>query len=88
MELALKNVKESKMISEKNKKAILDFCSFCFAEGLSVERVEHYARILKKIAEIFRRDFEEATKADDYAEEVKWIRVVTPSRTGLYLNSC
>ena len=52
------------MISEKNKKAILDFCSFCFAEGLSVERVEHYARILKKIAEIFRRDFEEATKAD------------------------
>ena len=59
-----------------------------FCRGLSIEKVEQYALFLKKIAEIFRRDFEEATKADEYAEEVKWIRVVTPSRTGLYLNSC
>ena len=47
-----------------NRKAILDFCDYCFAEGLTVDRVEHYARILKKTAEILRKDFREATKED------------------------
>ena len=50
LELALKNVESSSM-SESNKKAILGFCDNCRAEGLSVERVEHFARILKKICE-------------------------------------
>jgi site-specific recombinase XerD len=64
LELALQNVKRSSAFSEKNKKAILSFCDRCFADKLSVERVEHYARILKKIAELFKKDFEDATKSD------------------------
>ena len=60
----MKNVRESKVTSEKNKKLILDFSEFCVTDGLSFERVEHYLRILKKIGEIFCKSFEEATKAD------------------------
>ncbi|MCD6241100.1 hypothetical protein J7K27_06255 [Candidatus Bathyarchaeota archaeon] len=49
LELALRNIKESSKISARNKGLILKFLDYCKAEGLSDMRVEHYARILKKI---------------------------------------
>ena len=54
--LTIEGVKSSSCISEKNKSAILDFCDYWFAEGLTVERVEHYVHILKRIAEVFRKN--------------------------------
>ena len=64
LELAVKAVKASPRISERNRKMILSFHDYCFAEGLTVERIEHLLRCLKKMAEIFRKDFEDATKGD------------------------
>jgi integrase/ribosomal protein L40E len=72
LELAIEGVKASPRISERNKKALLDFCNYCFAEGLTVDRVEHLLRCLKKTAEIFWKDFEEATK-DDIVDLVRRI---------------
>ena len=64
LELALRNVRESSKISARNKGLILRFLDYCKAEGLSDMRVEHYARILKKIGEIFPKSFDEASKED------------------------
>ena len=64
LELALRNIIESNRISAKNKELILKFLDYCKAEGLSDMRVEHYARILKKIGEVFPKSFDEATKED------------------------
>jgi len=64
LELALRNIIESNRISAKNKELILKFLDYCKAEGLSNMRVEHYARILKKIGEVFPKSFDEATKED------------------------
>ena len=64
LELALRNIKESNRISVRNKELILKFLDYCKAEGLSNMRVEHYARILKKIGEVFPKAFDEATKED------------------------
>ena len=55
---------ESSKISRANKKAIVDFHQECFAEGLSIARVERYVFILKQIAEILKKDFKRATKKD------------------------
>ena len=41
LELAVQSVRSSRLISERNKRLILEFCSYCFAEGLSVDRAEH-----------------------------------------------
>ena len=62
--MALRNIKESNRISVRNKELILKFLDYCKAEGLSNMRVEHYARILKKIGEVFPKAFDEATKED------------------------
>ena len=64
LELALRNIKESNRISVRNKELILKFLDYCKAEGLSNMRVEHYARLLKKIGEVFPKAFDEATKED------------------------
>ena len=64
LELAVQGVKSSRLISERNKRLILEFCSYCFAEGLSVDRAEHLVRCLKKIAEMLGKDFDEANKED------------------------
>jgi len=63
IELALNSIK-SGAFPQKNREAILDFCDYCFAEGLGVERVEHLARMLKKVAEDCKKEFEEVTKED------------------------
>jgi len=63
-DFAVSSVKDSPRISEANKKAILDFCNYCLAEGLTIVRVEHLLRCLKKMAEIFPKNFEEAAKED------------------------
>mgnify|MGYP005662830461 CR=1 FL=1 len=57
LELALRNIKEINRISARNKELILRFLDYCKAEGLSDMRVEHYARILKKIGEVFSKSF-------------------------------
>jgi hypothetical protein len=63
LELAINSVK-SMPASQNNKEAILSFCNYCSAEGLSIDRIEHYARILKKISELFAKDFIDAEKQD------------------------
>ena len=63
LELAINSVK-SMPTSQNNKEAILSFCNYCSAEGLSIDRIEHYARILKKISELFCKDFVYAEKQD------------------------
>ncbi|MFZ0965404.1 MAG: hypothetical protein WAN82_02110 [Candidatus Bathyarchaeia archaeon] len=63
LELAINSVK-SMPTSQNNKEAILSFCNYCSAEGLSIDRIEHYARILKKISELFAKDFIDAEKQD------------------------
>jgi len=65
LELAFDSVR-SGAFPEKNKTAILDFCSHCSREGLGIKRVEHYARTLKKIAELCKKEFENLTKEDVY----------------------
>jgi len=63
LELA-KNSIRACSASNKNKEAILSFSNYCFAEGLSVDRVEHYLRIFRKILEVFPKDFESANRKD------------------------
>lgn len=75
LKLATERIKKSESISEENRELILDFRDFCFAEDLSVERVEHYLHILNKIAERMKMngvDFSDASK-DDIVELVGWV---------------
>ena len=60
---SLRKLEKSKL-SKANKKAIFEFHQECFAEGLSVPRIERYVFILRQIAEILGKDFKKATKRD------------------------
>jgi len=51
LELVTERIRKSDAISDGDRRLILGFMDFCFAEGLSVERVEHYLHILNKLAE-------------------------------------
>ncbi len=51
-------------ISKENKNFILDFVNDCIAEGLSNARVDFYINRLVKIAELFKKNFDAATKSD------------------------
>jgi len=64
LKLALSSIRGSEEISDRNKEDILTFCEYCSAVGLSIERVDHYAWILKKIGELFNKDFRKAAKQD------------------------
>ena len=64
LDFAVKSVESSPRISKGNKRAILEFCNYCLAEGLTAVRIEHLIRCLKKMAETFPKDFEEASKED------------------------
>lgn len=63
LDWALKRVKKSE-ISERNKKAILDFKDFCTMEGMSLSRIERYMQILVIWARILDKDFDASTKED------------------------
>jgi site-specific recombinase XerD len=64
LQLAQDNVRNSPNISESNKRDILAFNDYCFAEGLGVDRVIHYTWILKRLAEEIGKDFRAAGKPD------------------------
>jgi hypothetical protein len=51
LELVTERIRKSDAISDEDRRLILGFMDFCFAEGLSVDRVEHYLHILNKLAE-------------------------------------
>jgi hypothetical protein len=65
LELAFDGVR-SGAFPEKNKTAILDFCSHCSREDLGIKRVEHHACTLKKIAEPCKKEFKNLAKEDVY----------------------
>ncbi|MDI6888794.1 MAG: site-specific integrase [Methanocellales archaeon] len=60
----VEKVRTTKAISEKNKKAILDFQDYCFAKGLEKPRILKYLRHLFKLAEWLGKDFEDADEKD------------------------
>lgn len=59
----IKRIKNSS-ISKANKKAILDFKTYCAVEGLSVSRAYFYVSKLYLIAQWLNKDFKSATKKD------------------------
>jgi integrase len=63
LKAALRKLKESD-ISEENKKTIIEFHNYCFAEGLTIPRVAKYVCTLRIISSLLRIDFKDATKAD------------------------
>ena len=63
-ELAIRILRRSKIISEKNKELIEKFCQECFAQGIKAGRVQKYAFTLRKIAEWLGKDFDKATEDD------------------------
>jgi len=69
--LAVRRVEKAN-ISEKNKKAILEFREFCSLTGLSLSRTERYMQILKSWALIFKEDFDKATKE----QVMDYVRVI------------
>jgi len=72
LELTIRNVKEASTCDE-NKRLILKFGDHCLAEGLSLPRVEHLLRLLKVLAEMLGKSFEEADK-DDIIQLFKRLR--------------
>ncbi len=75
LNLVLDRVKNSPAISDDNREQIIKFSDYCFAEGLSVERVEHYLHILYKITEKMMETnitFTEATK-EDIIKLIGWV---------------
>ena len=63
LELSLARLENSN-VCDSNKKLIFEFHRYCFAEGLSLARVERYVFLLKQIAEILKKEFESANKED------------------------
>ena len=59
-----KVIANSDKISRNNKKAILQFKDFCFAEGLSLARIIHYLYMLKSLVLRLKKDFADANRKD------------------------
>lgn len=64
LERTLENIKNSKEVSRKNKKLIIDFHDFCFSEGLSVSKIERYLYDLFRFAKSMEKDLNKTTKRD------------------------
>lgn len=64
LEKAIKRFKEDKLISTRNKKLIIDFLDFLYAENLSHSRIIKYLYILKQVSKIFNKDFDKISKKD------------------------
>jgi site-specific recombinase XerD len=56
----LKNI----AISENNRKAVVDFCQFCYTDGLRAKRVLKYLYSLPLMAQWLGKDFQDADRAD------------------------
>lgn len=69
----LKKFKECE-VSAKNKELILKFHEDCFAEGLSLARIDKYICTLKRLAILLGKDFDKADK-EDIKELVKTIQL-------------
>lgn len=64
---ATKRIENSKNITEKNRKLILDFLDYCKIQdgkGLSTARIARYAYTMLKLAKWMKKDFDAATKKD------------------------
>lgn len=75
LDLVTARIKKSTAITDASRRVILKFSDYCFAEGLTVERVEHYLHILNKIAErltVMGAEFEEMGK-EEMVELVGWL---------------
>ena len=64
IETALKNLKQNKEISERNKGLIIKFYEESAAQGISVSRLIRYVYILTKTAKLLKKDFDTVTKDD------------------------
>ena len=64
LENELKRLQEATDISEKNKKAILDFNNFCFSSGIGRSKNQRYVFDLKKLARYLNKDFEDCKRQD------------------------
>jgi len=63
LERMVVKLKESKA-TENNKKAILDFCDYARASGMSDARLCRYVDILGQEALVLKKDFMDTTKKD------------------------
>jgi len=59
LENELKRLQEATDISEKNKKAILDFNNFCFSSGIGRSKNQRYVFDLKKLARYLNKDLKD-----------------------------
>ncbi|VVB83624.1 Tyrosine recombinase XerA [uncultured archaeon] len=64
LERTLENIKNSKDISDNNKKTILKFHDSCFADGISVCKIERYLYDLARFSQMLNKDFENVEKDD------------------------
>lgn len=64
LELSLRRLENSTIVSTENKKTVLDFNKECFLEGLSISRVERYVFILRQMGEFLKKDFRDVNKDD------------------------
>jgi site-specific recombinase XerD len=63
LESTLRRIRESKVISKKNKEAMLRFKDYCLLE-ISVGRTVRYLECLVKLSQWMKVDFEDATLED------------------------
>ena len=64
LEQERRRIENSIDISKKNKKLIIEFRDECIAQGLGIARIYHYMQRLKRLAIIFKKDFDRATKGE------------------------
>lgn len=60
----LERIKESKEVSTKNKEIILNFHDSCFAEDLSVCKIEKYLYDLFNFTQMLNKDLSKTDKQD------------------------
>lgn len=81
-ERGLERIKENKKILKENKEIILKFKDYLLSENISISRITRYLCDLKKLDNMLKKPFPEATKEDlrtiiaqlnqtNYAEETK-----------------
>ena len=64
LEKTLSNINNSTEISDENKGVILKFHDNCFAEGLSISKIERYLYDLQRLAKMFNKRLSKATRED------------------------
>ncbi len=64
LERTFENIKKSKEISNENRKIIIRFHDGCFADGLSICKIERYIYELFRLAKTISKDLDKLTKQD------------------------